>query len=267
MQLQHQLTQTDAIIIGYAGNHGYNLIIQNQDANASLFGTSLTPQQNPAGAPFAGLPATQPDANFTQADTFQNTAISGYNGVSITYKHIDRRGLTADVTYTYSHALDDISNGGVGEYFNTGSIVSQVTPFGPSKLMYSNSDYDIRHNLVLDLTYAVPYHFHNKVVDLAAGGWTVASKAYWRSGEPFSVIDSQLSGAISPTIGGTTLAGVMPGFKVQHTCMSVSKPCFQTNPFYSPSTQPNFGNIPRNAFYGPHYADVDLSVYKQIIRA
>ena len=33
-----------------------------------------------------------------------------------------------------------------------------------------------------------------------------------------------------------------------------------------PSPQTNYGNVPRNAFYGPHYADVDLNVYKDVFK-
>ena len=36
---------------------------------------------------------------------------------------------------------------------------------------------------------------------------------------------------------------------------------------YNDPTRTNFGsNVPRNAFYGPHYADVDLSLYKNIFQ-
>jgi hypothetical protein len=30
--------------------------------------------------------------------------------------------------------------------------------------------------------------------------------------------------------------------------------------------QATFGNVPRNSFYGPHYADVDLSLYKDLFQ-
>lgn len=45
-------------------------------------------------------------------------AVSSYNGVSIEYKRVDSRGLTANISNTYSHALDDVSNGGQDETFN-----------------------------------------------------------------------------------------------------------------------------------------------------
>ena len=40
LQLQRQITPTDALIISYAGNHGYNLFITNSHLNQNV-GTSL----------------------------------------------------------------------------------------------------------------------------------------------------------------------------------------------------------------------------------
>jgi hypothetical protein len=35
---------------------------------------------------------------------------------------------------------------------------------------------------------------------------------------------------------------------------------------YGSAPQTDFGNIPRNSFHGPHYADVDLSLYKNLYK-
>lgn len=272
LQLQRQLNSSNAIIVSYAGNHGYDLLIQNNHVNQNLGGTTLADGQtvfNPSGyTSFGGLPTNSPDPRFGEVTKVTNEAISNYNGVSATFKHIDRRGLTADVSYTYSHALDDISNGGTGLNFNGTAITSQITPYSASELMYSNADYDIRHNLVLDVTYAEQNHFANKLVDLAAGGWTVAAKAYWRTGEPFSVTNSNAQNNLNNGTSNnppTVLADVLNNH-FNHTCNSFTQHCFQTPGIFDGSaTQDNFGNVPRNAFYGPHYADVDLSVYKALI--
>ncbi len=260
LQFQHELSATDAIIISYAGNHGYDLTMPNNHLNQIYTGTGT----------FGGLPATQPDPRFNSVSSFSTSAISNYNGISAEYKHADRHGLTADISYTYSHALDDISNGGTGNLgFNNGSVLSQITPNSVSQLMYSNSDYDIRHNLVGDVTYAETNHFANPLVNLAAGGWVLAGKGYWRSGEPFSVVNTNAETAINNGTGGgtgsTVLADVLNNH-FNHSCTSLSKPCFQTPGLFNGSaTQNNFGNVPRNAFYGPHYADIDLTALKSLI--
>jgi hypothetical protein len=278
LQLQRQLTQSDALILSYAGNHGFNLFMPVNNFNQSI---GTTPYGSFGNGTFDDVPTNSPDPRFATVQGFTTNAISNYNGLSVEYKHIDRRGLTADVSYTYSHALDDISNGGNSQLpYNGASVGFQITPNSPSRLMYSNADYDIRHNFVMDLVYVEPYHFHNKFADLGAAGWTVGAKAYWRSGEPFSVFNVDAGNALgaNATGGAVVLAEVLNN-NFNHHCTSFSTPCFQTPGIfngYGPSdvgpgvpasaVQTNYGNVPRNAFYGPHYSDVDVNLYKDIFK-
>jgi hypothetical protein len=295
LQLEQQITGSDALILSYAGNHGYNLFIVNDHVNQNVGGSYYGSYGT---GTFGGLPTASPDPRFASVQTFTNNGISNYSGASVQYKHIDRRGLTADVSYTYSHSLDDISNGGVGgsgalPYNGSVSLSFQETPGLPSKLMYSNSDYDIRHNFVTDLVYVEPYHADNKLVNSVAAGWTLGAKTYWRSGEPFSVLNTNAGSALasSGSGGAIVLAQVLTnGFN--HHCTSYSHPCFQTAGTFNGTgltvnasgsvvpaypalpgggtlvqpVQTNFGNVPRNAFYGPHYADVDLNLYKNVYK-
>ena len=275
MQLQRQITASDAVIISYAGNHGYDLFIPNNHLNQTFAGTLYA-------SGFDHLPAASPDARFGQVTTFSNNAISNYNGVSVQYKHIDRRGLNTNISYTYAHSLDDISNGGNSQlpYNGNVSVGFQITPNLPSTLMYSSSDYDIRNNFLLDLSYVEPYHFSNKLVDLAASGWTVGTKAYWRSGQPFTVLNADAGAALGAngTGGAAVLAQVLNNH-FNHSCNSYSHPCFQTPGIFNgigpqdvgpgvpaSAVQTNFGNVPRNSFRGPHYSDVDVNLYKDLFK-
>jgi hypothetical protein len=194
------------------------------------------------------------------------------------------------VSYTFSHALDDVSVGSSGPSltFSNNSVTSQLTPSGPSRLMYSNADVDIRHNFVLDFSYTPPTHFQNRALALAASGWTVAGKAYWRSGFPFSILNVNAENALYNGSGPSTVLAQALTNNYQRSCNSFSRPCFQTpNTFNgtglttdsagnlapnTPANAPNqapqtiFGNIPRNSIYGPHYADADLSLYKDLLQ-
>ena len=275
MQLQRQLTRSDALIFSYAGNHGFNLFMPVNNFNQSV---GTTPYGSYGNGTFDDVAINSPDPRFATVQGFTTNAISNYNGLSVEYKHIDRRGLTADVSYTYSHALDDISNGGNSQLpYNGASVGFQLTPNSPSRLMYSNADYDIRHNFVMDLVYVEPYHFSNKLVNFGAAGWTVGAKAYWRSGEPFSVFNVDAGNALgaNATGGAVVLADVLNN-NFNHHCTSFSTPCFQTPGIFNGAgpqdagpgvvVQTNYGNVPRNAFYGPHYSDVDVNLYKDIFK-
>jgi hypothetical protein len=274
LQMQQQITPWDAVILSYAGNYGYDLVSYDFGANQNLAGDAYLAPSNYTS--FEDVPVNPPDPRFAQMGTIYPAAIASYNGGSIEYKHIDRRGLTANISYTYAHSLDDISNGGQGEAFNNNGFGNQIVPNNPSKLMYSNSDYNIRNNFLLDLTYIEPYHFQNKFAQAVGAGWTVASKAYWRSGLAFSVVNTNAEGDLDNGTGnGTVLADVLNS-QFNHFCNSYSHPCFQGQIFngsgvtfsdvYGDPAQTNFGNVPRNSFYGPHYADVDLSLYKNLIQ-
>ncbi len=291
MQVQKQITPTDAVIISYAGNHGYHLFISNDHLNqiaGPLYGAY-------GSGAFGGLPAASPDPRFSRVTTFSNDAKSNYSGVSVQYKHIDHSGLTTDIAYTYSHSLDDISNGGNSQLpYNNGSLNSQITPGLPSTLMYSSSDYDIRHNFVMDFVYAEPHRFDNRIVNAVAAGWTVGAKAYWRSGEPFSVFNANAETAIGASgTGGTpvVLAEVLNN-NFNHSCNSYSNPCFQNfgafngtglgtdasgnvTPSYPTMNgggvlvqpvQTTFGNVTRNSFRGPHFANVDTTLFKDLFK-
>ncbi len=266
LQLQKQIDPTDAIIIGYAANEGYDELVQNPLVNAS------------SAAGFGGLPTASPDARFLGVNGYENEGNSNYNGIAVTYKHIDRRGLTADVTYNYSHALDDVSNGGTGEYYNSESIVQQLSPAGLGALNYSNSDYDIRNNVTADYTYQMPYFkMYGKALNSAVGGWLFSGKTYWRTGTPFSVINSNLGAQVSgntiatpagsPQGAPQLLAAALPGQTFKHSCTGngLSTPCFSASQFESTTTQNTFGNIRRNSFYGPHYADSDFALSKKFL--
>ena len=70
-------------------------------------------------------------------------------------------GFMGRLNYTYSHALDDVSNGGVLPYQITASQTSILTQINPNCLRcqnYSNADYDLRHksDRQLSVSNAVP---------------------------------------------------------------------------------------------------------------
>lgn len=268
MQLQRQMGRRDALILSYVGNTGYDEIIQNGAVNAYA-----PPALAPNG--FAGFPTAQPDPNFGAVDNYTNAAHSNYNGGSVTYKHIDGRGLTADVTYTFSKSMDDASNSGItNEPFNYNSYDAgssyQIDPNNVGRLNYSVSDYDVRNSLTADVVYEAPFKFQHAYENALLGGWVLSGKSFYRSGQPFTVYNGAASGA---NTGGTDLGAVLADFvnpSMNRHCSSsaVSTPCFTSSDFtYSGSSatsQTDLGNLPRNQFVGPHYADTDIAVAKKL---
>jgi hypothetical protein len=276
MQLQHQLTRSDAVILTYAGNYGFREVLQNPLLNASSGGyvDDMNGGSWQQVAPFAGLPATPPDPRFSKVTAYTNNAHSNYNGAMFSYKH-NGHGLTGQISYTYSHSLDVVSNGGEGEYFNGGSITTQISPsIAGGGLNYSNSDYDIRNNLVGDAVYEEPFKSSNKLVDGFAGGWVLGLKTYYRGGEPYTIQNGGVLGSFH-TLGGNLMPDLAPGVtrgsitnptgSNPHSCVDVS--CLDVNQFVPFGNQADFGNLRRNSLFGPHYVDTDFSLLKKIVKA
>jgi len=276
LQIQRQLSKSDGISLTYAGNYGYNEIIQNPYVNAAsgAFNNATGAWQLTPGGSFGGLPAAPPDPSFSTVNSFTNNARSNYNGLSISYTH-QGNGVTGHLSYTYSHDLDDTSNGGVAgnEPYNAGSLAKQLTPslIGAGNLNYSNADYDIRNDLVGDVVYEEPYKVHNAFINPLVSGWVIAGKEYYRSGEPFSVLNSNAIAGFPVLAGlGSTLLAQANATGLTNSCGSnphaaVNAQCLDATQYVG-AAQNTFGNVRRNAFYGPHYADTDLTLTRQVVK-
>ncbi len=274
--MQHQITRSDAVIVTYAGNYGYREVLVNPLLNASsgAYADSAAGGSWSQVAPFAGLSATPPDPRFSRVSAYTNNAHSNYSGGMISYKH-NGHGLTGQLSYTYSHSLDVVSNGGEGEVFNGGSLTTQLTPsVTGGGLNYSNSDYDIRNNLVGDAVYEEPFKSSNKLLEGLAGGWVLGLKTYYRGGEPYSIVNGGVLGSYH-TLGATLMPDLAPGVtrgmltnptgSNPHSCVDTG--CLDVTQFVPYGNQADFGNLRRNALFGPHYVDTDLSVLKKIVKA
>jgi hypothetical protein len=103
---------------------------------------------------------------------------SHYNAVQATLTQRTSHGLSFTAAYTYSHALDDVSQ-------NFGS----TTPLHNENpgLNYGNSDYDIRHRFTFEATYALP---GLKSPAQLLQGWQINSILTWQTATPWAVQDT-----------------------------------------------------------------------------
>ncbi len=260
-EIERPIGRKNVLVATYSGNHGYNLLSQNGFVNAYANTSNL-----PNG--FGGLPLAAPDPRFVGITEITNTGWSNYDGLSIQFRRALTYGLQGQISYTWSHALDTISNGGAGEpiSFCSGCSFSQIS--SPSAgLNYGNSDYDVRHNVVADFIWDMPWKPANPALHYVIGGWTLGGKFYIRSGTPFSVYDGSLAGFVSPNIAGTSMLASYAGSgSVNHSCGTgaVNTPCFGLSSFVPSLQETGFGNVGRNSFYGPGYTNVDATLFKTI---
>jgi Carboxypeptidase regulatory-like domain/TonB-dependent Receptor Plug Domain len=277
LEIQRTIGRSTVVSANYVGNRGYDLLVQNPWLNAF----------NAAG--FGNLPTTALDARVANVQGLSNTGTSNYNGVTLSIQQNNWHGFMGRLNYTYSHALDDVSNGGVLPYtVFYPQVLTQLNPNNLRSLNYSNADYDLRHNLTGNYLYQMPFHSANRLVDGALGGWIVSGTLYYHTGLPFSIEDP-VDGA--GDFGGTNGAGAtllaQPITAVASSCKSPGVQCYnladfagQPNPAIITGTNPanglpcgpanacnnpaptGFGNLKRNTYRGPNYFNTDLSLRK-----
>lgn len=255
-EIEKPFGNKNVLIATYSGNYGYNLLTVNGFANA----------YNASGQPFAGLSTTQRDAMFTSVTQLTNNGISNYNGLTVQYKRALAYGFSGQLGYTWSHALDDVSNGGSGLPYNVlTSLTSQVGPL--ASMSYASADYDIRSSLVADFLWNMPFKTSSPGLNTLVRGWVLSSKFYFRTGTPFSIVDPFLAGELGGgSINATMLAQYIGG-TLPKSCgaSAVNTACFSDSSFAGPTAETAFGNLGRNALYGPGYQDIDTSLYKRFM--
>lgn len=260
LEVQQQIAANTFLDVNYVGNHGYHELIVNNSVNAYGFGS---------------LPATVPDASFGQVTTLMSAGVSNYNGLTVSATERWGKGSLIQANYTWSHAFDDVSNG--GELGFTGN--STLNPQDPYNVHanYGPSDYDVRQGFNLNYVWQVPIrwalhgHGWNRLVD----GWQLAGAVFVRTGLPYSVTDRELAGSLGsqnyfatiyaiPTVPLSSIPKSSCGKGAAGTaavqCLTLAD--FENpSPTGTPQTQFSYAGL-RNAFRGPGYTDFDLNLTK-----
>jgi hypothetical protein len=266
-EVEQALSGRMLLSLNYAGMHGSHIPIGDGGFNAYC-----PPSVCMNG--FAGLPLAAPNPAFGTILQYLSAGNANYNGLIVSLQRRVGSGLTFNLNYTWSHALDDVSNGGVvNEEFGIFQTNPNVSfPQNPFNIRgnYASSDYDVRHyfsaNFVLtDLLRRVGFKFGSNRI---FGGWTLASNWFWRSGTPFTMLDT----SATSTLSGYNYLGAIfasPAGSVPASCgNAVDKACFTTAQF-APSAAAigfptSFGTIGRNSVYGPRFFDADMALMKDV---
>ena len=249
LQWQQQIGHHDSFQIGYVGNHGYHEPVEDNGVN--LYG-------------FPGTPAAAALPEFATVTQVESVATSNYNGLIATIKH-ESKIATATLNYAYSHALDEISNGGfLG--FGGGNTISPIDPFNLALQNYGNADYDNRHGFNGNYIVHIPYFGGPK---LLSDQWQFGGTLFYHTGFPFSVTDSNFSDALAGYNYGAAALADVTSSSVPHHCgksaTNGSTPCFGMTPsqyFADPTGFTDTNLQRRNQFFGPGYFNTDFTVLK-----
>jgi hypothetical protein len=250
VSLQRALPGEVIATLGYAGSRGTHLY-RNTDVNIPA------PAVGVDGRPFfaAGLP--RPNRSFGTIELKSSDGDSWYRALLVELRRNWRGGLSAQSSYTWSSSEDTTQ---ASTFFS--DATNGTTVAFPEVIAGYNkgpSDWDTRHNWVLNLTWDLPF----------ARGWQVSGVSTVRSGQPLTVFvqnnrsRSQWSPSLAPGIGFDR-PDLAPGRTPDSAVLGRPDQWFDPTAF---RLQPagTLGNSGRGAFRGPNLRTVDIAAVKPVV--
>ena len=219
--------------------------------------------------PLTGL---RPYSAFSQVPWRGTVGNSEYNALSISLKRSFSKGLLASANYTWSHEIDDDSNGSGDGDSITPQNVSCYPRGGPLCGERTSGAFDARHAFNANVIYDLPFgpgkaHLTDPgVLRALFGSWSLSSLFTGRTGFPVNLTTS----ATGPD-GNTNeqRPNLVPGQRFYLAGGNFNPAAFCTpgtaDPLYPGGTCPSgFGDVPRNFLRGPGVWQLDLALAKRI---
>jgi hypothetical protein len=295
--IQRRLATNLALEAEYVGSHGTRVIrsldavppdpdlIQQAIASCVAAGSFANGGCDPgdpqgrisAGVLYGGIPqigvpvsiretALQTGFNFPVSNITRTNGDAHYHALQVKLTQQLSNGLQFGAAYTWSHATDD-SNDPLTPEAGQGSF--PVDSRDPNQTFRGNSDNDIRHRGVVDLSYAFPFgtgkrYLSGGVLGKAFEDMAVSGIVSAQTGHPYSVftqLDNGRTGVASfswPDV--LSDPNNNPGPRIQNAGVKTGA---NLNAFSS-TFLGHLGDSGRNQFYGPNYTNADTVLMKNV---
>jgi hypothetical protein len=216
---------------------------------------------SPAGfyVPYAGI------GGITRKE---QSASSNYNALEATVRH-NIGGLELTAAYTYSHSIDDSSDGADTGFVNAYNL----------NAYRATSNFDQKHNISIAYVYDEPFFKERGLARTLLGNWEWSGITLIQSGTPFSVYNLGFGGVTGDNAGvanSVATAGSYPDL-VGDPRAGVSSAAFGGDLvgqgfgplLYNPAAfaQPTgltFGDAGRNILRNPWRTNFDMALMKHI---
>ena len=233
LNVQRDFGRGTILSVGYVGSRGVHLFSQ-QNLNPSITSTAVAPGcgagpfggllngcSTPTGVPcvptlanlsscyfgafdpiLGGVEPVIPRVNDNYAELNENVTdgSSNYNSLQVSLVRQAARGITMQLSYTYSHCLTNNS----GSYGLEEGAVGLLDPYDP-RYDYGNCTFVLRHNFVGNVIYQLPFR-GNRLVE----GWQLSGIFTAQTGAPFTVNDGFDQAALDNNVADTR-PNVIPG--------------------------------------------------------
>lgn len=267
LNLQQALGGKAVLQVGYVGTRGTKLFRFrdiNQPSQAQITAADLA-----CGCINSyGVPRAFPNAWPYYINLEESKSSSTYHALQTSVRMANWRGLTSQVNFVWSHAIDDASD---SEDFtpNQAQPTNSLNPAGEK----GNSSFDIRRRLTWNLVYEFPKW--GGAARKLKNGWGIDGVLSLQDGQPFHLnyfFEGDYSGAGQgfdrPDVVGPIRYGSVPNNFLDLS--SFAAPCTFGNPSNDglgdetsciPGTR-HFGNLRRNSLRGPAFKEFNFSVFK-----
>ena len=163
-----------------------------------------------------------------------------YDAMQVVFQRRQRRGLTVSANYTLAHA-----------------VVTNASPWDVSVIERYDSDFDVRHRVVLSANYELPgLKGASGMTRGLLGGWQVNGVAYWQTGTAYTVGNG--------TARSNTGGGDRPNLVGEAELSNPTVEQWFNTAAYAAQTINTAGNNGRNTLHGPPQRRIDLSLFKNL---
>ena len=287
VNVQHEFMKDTVMSVAYVGSKGTHLSLQ-RDIN-QLY--PISPSQNPypAGQAMQGPTNTNPgdcangtvngvaptgaalnqfnvacggDPDFYRPyqgygsiTSLEPQANSIYNALQASaHRHVGR--LSLDLSYTWSHSLDDSSDRYDGNFVDAYDLA----------LTRASSNFDQRQILNVGYVYDLPIFTSKGLAHTLFGGWQISGITTFQTGTPFSVVDGLYNAGVGNGTGiGSYLNQVGNPNAVPTPASSpvgVYGPLLFNPAAFAAPQGLSFGTAGRNSLSNPRRTNFDMGLFK-----
>ncbi|MBI5084850.1 MAG: TonB-dependent receptor [Acidobacteria bacterium] len=210
ISLERQITRDMGLTASYIWSRGAGIFTQ-KDMNLGAFGPTVTykimdaagNQVNTFSTP-TYLFANRVDPRYSKILQVENGGKSWYNALALQLQKRMSHGLTFQVSYTWSHAIDTANMQGAS--WNISSTFNNATYNGDYAFDKGSSSLDQRHRATINWLWAPKFTKNTSAFSrFIVNGWELSTITTMASAKPWSPT-VQFSGSTSSQFSGVNLA-------------------------------------------------------------
>ena len=210
LAIERQLTRDLGLTVSYLWSRRVGLVVQ-RDMNLGPQGPTVAYTIKDAAGNNTGTFSTptwifgnRADTRYSKILQVENGGNSWYNGLAVQLNKRMTHGITAKLSYTWSHAIEDGNEQGAS--FNIDSTFNNATYNGNYRFDRGSSTLDQRHRAVINWVWEPAFTKSNSAVErYLVNGWGISGIATIASAQPVTPTVT-FSGSTSSQFAGVNLA-------------------------------------------------------------